>query len=155
MAYLCLKCYKVIEERAIKRARKIPYENKIGHYYVCPYTKCQGEVVWIDELMVPIITTLNQKGYKTKHSCSAHSYQENPNCYILFETYCKLQHLPKGFNQEGKMIRKVFRERGTRLFKEISNTAIELLEYAGRLPGKEGENETGQKDKQKTYETNS
>lgn len=135
MAYLCLKCYKVIEERVITKARIMHYTDKMGYYYVCPYTKCQGEVVWIDELMVPIIIALNKKGYKTEYSCSGHSYQENPNCYIMFSK--KPPTIPKGFTYEGKLIRKMFREHGTSLFKAINQTAVELLEWANGLPRKD------------------
>jgi len=135
MAYLCLKCYKVIEDRVIRKARIVPYKDKAGHYYVCPYLKCQGEVIWIDELLVPTITILNKKGYKTKYSCSGHSYQENPNCYIMFQS--KIPSVPKGFKSEGKLIRKMFREHGTSLFKDINQTAIKLLEWANELPRKE------------------
>ncbi len=127
MPYLCLKCYKVIEESTVKKSETIKYTDKMGYYHPCPHIGCGGEVVWIDELLVPTIVKLNQKGYKTKYSCSGHSYQNNPNCYIMFAN--KPPTVPKGFKDEGKLFRKIFREHGTSLFKAINQTAVELLEW--------------------------
>lgn len=49
-------------------------------------SECGTELQEIDELLVPIITKLNKKGYKTWTCCSGHIY--NASGFILFnESY--------------------------------------------------------------------
>ena len=52
----------------------------------CPKPGCVGDLVHIDELMLPIIRTLNKKGYLTKFCCSGHVNEEYSYPYISFET---------------------------------------------------------------------
>ena len=70
MAYLCLDCYETY---------KIPLQN-------CPKTSCNGYIAEIDELMLPIIMLLNQKGYITEFCCSGHIYDEACYPYITFDS---------------------------------------------------------------------
>lgn len=69
MAYLCMSCLQV-------------YKDNLKH---CPKADCYGKVEEIDELMLPIIKTLNEKGYKTDFCCSGHVYENKfGSCpYIL------------------------------------------------------------------------
>lgn len=76
MALLCLECFQV-------------YKNSYGlnnslDYLACPKMECEGEVVEIDELMLPIIITFNAKGYYTKYCCSGHLFSMcSP--YVFFD----------------------------------------------------------------------
>ena len=72
MGYVCMKCYEV-------------YHTPLG---CCPKVACNcGEVVDIDELMMPIIVQLNQKGYCTDYCCSGHSYLDYSSPYVLFSSF--------------------------------------------------------------------
>lgn len=71
MAYLCLKCYETYE---------LPFQN-------CPKASCYGPVAEIDDLMLPIIMILNQKGYCTKFCCSGHVYEKGCYPYIMFDSF--------------------------------------------------------------------
>ena len=72
MAYLCLDCYETY---------KIPLQN-------CPKTSCNGQVIEVDELMLPIVMLLNQKGYHTEFCCAGHIYEQKNCCYpyIVFDS---------------------------------------------------------------------
>lgn len=71
MAYLCLDCYET-------------YKTDLSN---CPKTSCNGHIVEIDELMLPIIMLLNQKGYITEHCCSGHIYDDCCYPYVIFDSY--------------------------------------------------------------------
>ena len=72
MGYICMECYEV-------------YNAPFGY---CPKVTCHGaEVVEIDELMMPIIVKLNQKGYCTDYCCSGHAYLDYSFPYILFNAF--------------------------------------------------------------------
>lgn len=52
----------------------------------------------IDELILPIIEILNDKGYETLYCCSGHIGTSTSNCcYIVFKAECLPNTLPKGF----------------------------------------------------------
>ena len=51
----------------------------------CPKPGCSGDLVHIDELMLPIIRTLNKKGYSTEFCCSGHVNEESSYPYVAFE----------------------------------------------------------------------
>lgn len=67
MAYVCLECGEIYTEKMER----------------CPKASCYGEVAEVDELMMPIIIKLNDKGYITDYCCSGHFYDRNVP-YILF-----------------------------------------------------------------------
>ena len=72
MAYVCMGCYEI-------------YWANLGY---CPKVTCHGsEVVEIDDLMVPIIIKLNQKGYCTDFCCSGHAYSDYSSPYIAFSDF--------------------------------------------------------------------
>ena len=68
MAYVCLECNEI-------------YTEKMGR---CPKASCCGEVVEVDELMIPTIIALNEKGYVTDYCCSGHFYDKRSTPYIMF-----------------------------------------------------------------------
>lgn len=54
---------------------------------------CEGELIAVDELLVPTILLLHQNGIETISSCSGHIY--NSSGYILIDP----QGLPSGFTE--------------------------------------------------------
>lgn len=72
MPYMCMACGEI-------------YRNELPY---CPKRSCTcGEVVEIDELMVPIIRLLNEKGFATRYCCSGHSYEQGSSPYIAFDSF--------------------------------------------------------------------
>ena len=65
--YLCLDCFEVYNT---------PFEH-------CPKASCDGQVVEIDELILPAIIEFNKKGYITEFCCSGH--MNNPYPYVRFD----------------------------------------------------------------------
>lgn len=133
---LCLKCLKVYNQKTIKND-------------MCKAKDCHGDVVEIDELFIPVIAELNKKGYKTNYCCSGH-IGEISNSYIYFIDEIVLPYLPNGYLYDQDMyphvdwskwktkntIRKQFdiNKNLNELSKEIYRNAIEVLEWAERLP---------------------
>ena len=75
MPYLCLQCGEVYNI-------SLPY---------CPKVSCHcGDVVEIDDLMLPIISMLNEKGYITRNCCSGHAYDDGSSAYIQFDPFITL-----------------------------------------------------------------
>ena len=70
MAYMCMGCYEI-------------YNEDLG---VCPKANCAGTVVEIDELMLPAIRLLNQKGYLTAFCCSGHVYDNGCDAHVILES---------------------------------------------------------------------
>lgn len=70
MAHMCMGCYEI-------------YNGDLG---MCPKANCEGEVVEIDELMVPAIRLLNEKGYMTEFCCSGHVYDNGCTSYVLLDS---------------------------------------------------------------------
>ncbi len=70
MAYMCMGCYEV-------------YDRELGY---CPKVNCHCDVVEIDELMLPAIKILNQKGYITEYCCAGHVYDDGCTTYVLLHS---------------------------------------------------------------------
>ena len=133
---LCLKCNKTYNQRTIKNN-------------LCKVKECHGEVIEVDELFIPVITELNNKGYKTRYCCSGHLV-ENPSSYIYFEDDATLPYLPKGYLYDQDMyphvdwnkweIRNTIRRnfdntaRLNELSKSIFENAVSVLDWAEGLP---------------------
>ena len=140
MAYVCMECYEV-------------YRTNLGY---CPKVSCYGsEVVEIDDLMLPIIIELNQKGYCTDYCCSGHAYVDNNAPYILFSNFMheifedgefeKLcEKLPEPWkievtttpNGARKFCFRCYIKDGSLLerYEEIVMANLELLKFVGTLP---------------------
>lgn len=109
----------------------------------------------IDELILPAIAILNQKGYKTSLSCSGHFVDDystdgltkNDICYIAFvddkQTLLKSGFVfPEGFNiKEDWISNKIYKTRIEKSyspeqdrFLQMLNTARELYLWAISLP---------------------
>jgi len=138
MPFICLDCYEIYEDN-IKET-----ENKNGNIR-CPKRTCYGDVVQIDELLIPTIILLNKKGYRTSYCCSGHfTTSMYENAYIMFKHNCQPPTIPKGFNGEynfasqAYVIRKWFKEDVEK--ERVENTlttALELYKWADSLPENE------------------
>lgn len=139
---LCLKCFKVYNQKTIK-------------YNMCKVKDCQGEVVEIDELFVPVIAELNKKGYKTRACCSSHYDNSNSNAYnsyIYFNEEYIFPSLPNDYmydqdlypwvdwvsngHDKRNTIRIQFdkNKNFNELSKDVLNNAINVLKWAEGLP---------------------
>jgi hypothetical protein len=133
---MCLSCYEIYDRDLIKT-------SEFDDYNFCPKSNCIGEVVEIDELLIPTIKILNQKGYYTKFCCSGHYYGQHPNGYISFEEGIDIPFLPKGFKKEvfnncvtirSTIKDKIGKRPSIKDFKTICNNAKILVEWAISLP---------------------
>jgi hypothetical protein len=140
MAYVCLNCGTVLESFVMKKV-----EHEIGSENLsCPITTCSGYVIEVDELFLPIITLLNNKGYTTQYCCSGHYYHNTPNSYIMFSEDTDLPNLPVGWAMDevtnsfiGKCtIRRYFDKSKDyiEMYKDILDNAKTTLEWAKKLP---------------------
>lgn len=78
MFYICNNCNRVHDARNLKT------ENNGS--YCCTTPGCRNELFEIDELMVPVIIALWEKGYETKACCSGHYNGNAVNVpYIIFD----------------------------------------------------------------------
>lgn len=132
--YLCLDCGEVYDSSRL-------HINELFEYVYCPKTNCDGTLIEVDELMIPIIQILNDKGYITKYCCSGHYDGHHPNAYIMFEDWVELPSIPKGFKKDDDcsghvVIRSTLPPRTPLLddFKSICNNAKILLDWAVALP---------------------
>ena len=131
--YLCLNCFEVYSNE---------YRYDRRDYNFCPKLGCDGEVVEIDELMIPVIKTLNEKGYCTEYCCSGHYGDGYTNTYIKFSEWVELpEELPDGFvyEERGNVIRKNYVDNlhPNQKYIEILNTTKVLIEWADNLPDEE------------------
>ena len=131
--YLCLNCFEVYSNE---------YRYDRRDYNFCPKLGCDGEVVEIDELMIPVIKTLNEKGYCTEYCCSGHYGDGYTNTYIKFSEWVELpEELPNGFvyEERGNVIRKNYVDNlhPNQKYIEILNTTKDLIEWADNLPDEE------------------
>lgn len=130
---VCTKCFEIYNINNIKK----PFDLK---EYFCPKINCTGEIHEIDELIYEAIKILNQKGYKTKHCCSGHLYDEPIQTYISFEKNIVIPSVPNnfGFNYEGNVIRKILDDYKNKNLSERLNYVIEthkdILDWVNDLP---------------------
>lgn len=135
--YMCLNCGEVYDKDTVKI-------NEYADFYdYCPKSNCLGEVVDIDELLIPTIKILNQKGYCTIFCCSGHYYGQHPNGYISFEKGVDIPYLPKGFEKEiyndcvtirSTIKHKIGNKPNIKDFKKICDNAKILVDWAISLP---------------------
>jgi hypothetical protein len=127
MAMMCTKCYQTDK-------------RKYKAYLSCKTKGCDGELVNIDEALLPAISLLNTKGYITEFCCSGHFWDEVwQDSYILFRSDITLPNLPKGFHYDLPLsiscIRKTFDcDNIFDLQKEVLSSALDVLEWAKSLP---------------------
>ena len=133
MSKICMDCYEIY---------RTDYQLIKGEYNHCPKNDCYGEVVEVDELLLPTIIELNKKGYTTEYCCSGHYYDKCKNTYIKFCDWVELPSTPNGFKVETNKhddsitIRKDYADNET-VFEDICKSVVELYEWAKSLEEKE------------------
>ena len=106
----CTNCQETFDKTYIKPVTIEGQEN-----YVCPHKWCNGDLVEIDELILPAIKMFNAKGYTTEYCCSGHMEEEYSTPYIKFANHVEkgdiitlqklyLEKLPSAKNQGEDMI---------------------------------------------------
>lgn len=140
MSYMCMGCYEV-------------YDRPLGY---CPKPSCYCDVVEIDELILPTIKILNEKGFCTTNCCSGHVYDNGCNIYVAFNSFLMdifnkdeinemFKDLPTGWslsfndNDGGftvqHMMDYTLRERNDiALYEEIVTANLSLLKFVQTLP---------------------
>lgn len=98
---LCMDCGCVYNSANlnidIKEGRNNPYGDM-----VCPRTDCGGELIEVDELLIPAVWMLNQKGYMTESCCSGHYTSRDCRTYIKFENGIDIPSVPDGFTKDNR-----------------------------------------------------
>lgn len=94
--WLCRECGAVYDSAGLN----INAERNAYGYMACPKSDCDGELVEIDELMIPTIQILNQKGYFTEYCCSGHYTSYDCHTYIKFADGIDIPSVPHGFNKD-------------------------------------------------------
>ena len=134
--YLCLDCREVYDSSHLNI-------NGIFDEIWCPKTNCHGILFEIDELLIPTIKVLNEKGYITKFCCSGHYTGQHPKSYITFEDDIDIPYVPNGFTKQvystGITIEsdQPLRPPTYKEFYQICDNAKILLKWAISLPNME------------------
>ena len=151
MGYICTSCLREYY------ASGLNLEKSYGYNYKCPSIHCGDlEVVEVDDSIMSTIKELNKKGYITKFCCSGHSYEDNTNTYISFDSDAVPSTLPNDFILEDMdyyiknnwsyigdqvCIRKWYKDiKNEDLPRALLQTAIDLLDWVKELPNIKEEN---------------
>ena len=131
--YLCLDCGEVYNSSNLNI-------NELLEEVWCPKSNCCGTLVEIDELLIPTIKLLNDKGYYTQFCCSGHYTGQHSRTYITFDEGIDVPYVPNGFKKE-TYNNHVLIESNTPLrkptfkdFYRICDNAKTLLKWANSLP---------------------
>lgn len=137
--FLCLDCGAVYNSVNLNIDARITEDNPYGDV-VCPKANCEGELIEVDELLIPTIWILNQKGYMTEDSCSGHYTSDRCRTYIKFECGIDVLTVPRGFTKkkygDNVTIESYvsFRKPDLNDFYKICDNAKELARWAESLP---------------------
>jgi hypothetical protein len=128
MALMCTGCYKRTQ------FYKIDMNEKFHPYEVGTCNGCKGKVVEIDDLIVDATILLNQKGYKTKFTCSGHLDESFFATYIFFEE--RPYTAPKGFYIDDYCIRLTNQRNKNRAlgFERLLEVNLNIYRWALGLP---------------------
>lgn len=147
MGYMCMSCLREYYKEGLNLTQPIE-----GYNYRCPSVNCGDiQVVEIDDVLMPVIKILNEKGYMTSYCCSGHYYENDTNTYISFDIETVPNTTPKGFILEDEeyykqnnwtflnnqiCFRKWYRYCDTKkqVSKEILKTMLDLMEWVDKLP---------------------
>ena len=150
MAHICITC-KTIVRPCFVELFKIQNKTTEGFYkdYVpCVQNYCAGQIVEIDDLILPIIKLLWKKGYETKACCSSHPEEANiagsAGTYILFKHNYMFNEIPEGFEFEVFQHENIYEDcviskrltsnADIEAISEIGNNMIQLCRWAEKLP---------------------
>jgi hypothetical protein len=142
MGKVCMTCFESYgnEISSLKASR-----TDEGIKFTCPKRSCRGEVIEIDDILVPTIVLLNEKGYYTESSCSGHLEEMSTTAYIIFnEIVEKLPSLPPGYRlsaaitEDGQkrltLAKPMEGESTIQVFQLILTTALQTYAWALSLP---------------------
>ena len=146
MGYMCMSCLREYYKDGLNLTQPIE-----GYNYRCPSVDCGDiQVVEIDDMILPLIKILNEKGYMTTYTCSGHSYEKDTNTYIAFDIETVPKSIPKGFIMEDEeyykqnnwtflnnkiCFRKWYRNIDKKdIPKELLKTMLDLIEWVEELP---------------------
>jgi hypothetical protein len=127
--YLCLMCGNIYDPKLLPQFTES-----------CPVHGCDGQVIEVDENLIPTIRTLNNKGYLTTYCCSGHPWggvfdTGQAFAYVSFEPCIEkseLDPLPTGwYFDENTSDRVVIRAK----YKNSDTTSlqVEILEGIARI----------------------
>jgi len=140
MGYFCLKCGEIYKENIKNTQIQYNKNNNIEDWIFCPKLKCIGQVIEVDDMFLPIIRLLNNKGYYTEHCCSGHVGTDTYDSYISFDkTIQGLLLIPEGYIEEKDnnkyCIRRNYSDKLNDIdfHLELLNNAIETLNWAKEL----------------------
>ncbi|MBQ4523365.1 MAG: hypothetical protein IJA10_10530 [Lachnospiraceae bacterium] len=131
--YLCLECGEIYNSEQLNL-------NPFLEDILCPKSSCSGYLIEVDELLIPTIKLLNDKGYITNYCCSGHYSNHSPRCYILFAEGIDIPNTPKRFKKvklgDCLSLESLYSSKGKsyRDFYEICDNAKTLLKWAISLP---------------------
>lgn len=122
-------------------------------YYDIQDIRIKAPLFEVDEMIAPIISLLNKKGYKTKYCCSGHlneviykdSSTPHNDCYIMFANKNKFKNIkmPENFvveyegydDKKSLLIYKLYEsEQEFERYIEIYETMKSLYEWVVKLP---------------------
>jgi len=86
MAFLCMDCGEVYDNE-YRNVEGYWDDYRCAHIKSCVKSSCNGEVVEIDEVILPTIIKLKELGYYTNHCCGGHYKSEIPDIYISISAY--------------------------------------------------------------------
>ena len=128
---VCTECWQLYEN----------YTGVVRDGHPCPKMRCGGRIADIDELLLPAIILLNEKGYCTEYCCSGHFHQVRyGSAYIAFAEFVErksFSSLPKGFkmdkdpSKKSVVIRREFKTKDQhKLHRQVTESAIDVMNWA-------------------------
>lgn len=145
MAKMCDECLEVYGSEDLSNK---PYVSRDGDIFsLCPKRGCHGEIVEIDDIILPAIRSLNGLGYYTIESCAGHIEDKfTTKTYIKFDAGVVIDEktLPSGFKmridvdedtmEEFPVVYKnVLITTETKAFQEILTNGLMLFVWASTL----------------------
>lgn len=135
MALYCTKCYNSFDRETVF--------FKDGET-ICPIESCGGNLVVIDDLILPTIILLNKNGLTTQFSCSGHYMRETHHALIVFEktTINRLAELFKNLPQGWEIceiwngrpcLEYVFKKEKSERYFEILQANADLFKYCLKI----------------------
>lgn len=139
MGVFCLLCGEIYRKETVFSKSEYKIADKTYTWTLCPKVKCNGNVIEVDDMFLPIIKMLNKKGYITNHCCCGHVDDGCIESYISFASNVDIPYKPEGYEWEtydnGLCIRKYYPNSDIfELHKQLLENALITLQWANELP---------------------